>query len=351
VAIRNSFHFDESAGVQEVAVGIYTYGHFLKGRLRRVPSSRLVYIPIAKTVQAMTFRTKLSKAEAEIVASLSSVPGRIYTRTQLAEHFYRFRRKGLLAKHTKLEEFLDFLVIRRKLLSVQLESKKYGKEVTRYCVGKPSPFALAASMRKNGYLSHGTAAYLHNLIRPAPDVIYLNVEQSPKVARESELTQPAIDRAFARKQRQSNLSFENQELVITIIAGKNTGRAGVEHVTHSSVPGIPATSLERTLIDIVVRPSYAGSIHQIFDALRAARERVSVRKLLAIRDQLNHTYPYAQSLGFLMQLADYNTEDLDLLRSRITNYKFYVVHGIKNREFDQDWRIFFPSELNNMRPS
>jgi hypothetical protein len=95
VAIRNSFHSDESAGVQEVAVGIHTNGHFLKGRLRRVP----------KTVQAMTFRTKLSKAEAEIVASLSSVPGRIYTRTQLADHFSRFRRKGLLENRPSWKSF------------------------------------------------------------------------------------------------------------------------------------------------------------------------------------------------------------------------------------------------------
>jgi hypothetical protein len=106
----------------------------------------------------------------------------------------------------------------------------------------PFPFVLAASLRKNGYLTHGTAAYRLGLIRRLP-AIFLNVEQSARKPTSSgSLSQPAIDRAFAGKQRHSNLSSENGELIVTILAGKNTGRAGVEPLTSSEAHGIAVTN-------------------------------------------------------------------------------------------------------------
>ena len=66
---------------------------------------------------AMPFRTKLTKAETQLAASLRASPGRIYARAELAEHFYKARRQGVLAKHTKFDEFIEFLVMRRHLLA------------------------------------------------------------------------------------------------------------------------------------------------------------------------------------------------------------------------------------------
>lgn len=108
---------------------------------------------------------------------------------------------------------------------------------------------------------------------------------------------------------------------------------------------VHATNLERTLIDITVRPVYAGGIDQVLEAFRAARERASAEKILSILDRLNHSYPYAQAIGFLMQRAGYRTEQLDLLRPRVTEFKFYVTHGIENPVYDEDWRLFYPSGL------
>lgn len=120
--------------------------------------------------------------------------------------------------------------------------------------------------------------------------MYLNVEQSAKTVRDTSLSQLGIDRAFAGKQRQSNLSFENKELMVTILAGKNTGRAGVEPIAHSAARRVQVTNLERTLIDIAVRPAYAGGIDQVLAAYRAARERVqeAVQRLcIQVVDELD----------------------------------------------------------------
>jgi len=103
----------------------------------------------------------------------------------------------------------------------------------------PNPFHL---------LADPTAAHLHHLTERPPAAMYLNVEQCTKPARETSLSQLRINRAFAGKQRHSNLSFENKTLVVTILAGKNTGRAGVEPISHLAARGVQATNLERTLM-------------------------------------------------------------------------------------------------------
>ncbi|HUN25869.1 MAG TPA: hypothetical protein VMU67_06125 [Steroidobacteraceae bacterium] len=293
----------------------------------------------------MVFRTKLVKAEGQITSEVCVPSGRIYTRAELAKSFTKLRRSEVLAKHTQLDQFIDFLVSRRHLISITLKSEQYEKEVTRYCVGPPSPFALAASLRKNGYLSHGTAAYLHKLLPQLPDTIYLNVEQSAKPVGQGSLSQTGLDKAFAGKQRQSNLSFNNNNYTVTILAGKNSGRAGVEPMTVPKGSEVHATNLERTLIDITVRPVYAGGVPQVLESFRAARERVSAERILSILDRLNHAYPYAQAIGFLMQRAGYRTEQLELLRPRITEFKFYVAHGLKDPVYDERWRLFYPSGL------
>lgn len=130
-----------------------------------------------------------------------------------------------------------------------------------------------------------------------------------------------------------------------ILAGKNTGRLGVEPSSHPQALGTKATNLERTLIDITVRPAYAGGIQQVLHAFQAAREQVSAPALASILDQLNHSYPYAQAIGFLMSRAGYDADSLEPFRSRVSQFNFYLAHGTKNSVYDNDWKLFVPKSL------
>jgi hypothetical protein len=173
----------------------------------------------------------------------------------------------------------------------------------------------------------------------------LNVEQSPKPTHPGSLTQDAINRAFARVQRQSNYIFRRGSISVTLIAGKSTGRLGVETVKSPSGEKLDATNLERTLIDITVRPAYAGGVGEVLKAYRAARSRVSIELLLSILDELQYVYPYHQAIGFLMQAANYRPSDRAKLAARAREYDFYLAHGMKNPKYSNVWRLYYPGDM------
>src|SRR6267378_1997473 len=132
----------------------------------------------------------------------------------------------------------------------------YSFETTRYHVGLFSDYELALSLKPGAYLSHGTAAHLHNLTDREPKIIYVNKEQSPKNSK-GNLTQAAIHRAFANKQRTSAYIITRQQTSMILLSGKHSGRLGVTKTTGSQGEQLEVTDLERTLIDIAVRPTYA----------------------------------------------------------------------------------------------
>ncbi|HXQ24962.1 MAG TPA: hypothetical protein VN822_01005, partial [Candidatus Acidoferrales bacterium] len=125
----------------------------------------------------------------------------------------------------------------------------------------------------------------------------------------------------------------------------HTGRLEVELAKTPSGHDVHVTSLERTLIDITVRPVYSGGVSAVLQAFRAAKSRISVSKLVALLNKLDHTYPYHQSIGFYFKRAGYSETDQLLVRQDGIKFDFYVCHALKDPAFDPDWRVFFPKNL------
>jgi hypothetical protein len=105
---------------------------------------------------------------------------------------------------------------------------------------------------------------------------------------------------------------------------------------------VDVTGLERTLIDIVVRPAYAGGVYQVLEAYKSAKDRLSVNTLVATLKKLDYVYPYHQAIGFYMQRAGYEQSRYERLRNLGINFDFYLAHDIRDREFDSYWRLYFP---------
>jgi predicted transcriptional regulator of viral defense system len=140
----------------------------------------------------------------------------------------------------------------------------------------------------------------------------------------------------------SKYEFRLDQYRILLLSGKNTKRLGVETLKGPEGESLPVTNTERTLIDTVVRPAYAGGITQVLEAFKTARGLVSVERLLTTLEGMGFVYPYHQAIGFLMERAGYDEEDCARLRTPGTQFDFYLVHGMKKKQYDEAWRLFYP---------
>lgn len=289
--------------------------------------------------------SRLSIAKSDIFAYFENLPKKVFTQAEIAHILTEQRSFWRLALRTTALPFIEFLIDQKRLKRVVFQSDAYNQKVVRYAWGDVSIYQLALSLRKASYLSHGTAVFLHGLTDLIPKTVYLNAEQSPKPAPRGNLTQASLDLAFSRTQRQSNLSYAHDSWAVTVVSGKNTDRLGVEKLDGPSKEQLDVTNLERTLIDIVVRPAYAGGIFQVLKAYAAAKTEMSTNRLVATLKKLDYVYPYHQSIGFLMQRAGYQKSRYDMLRGLGLELDFHLTHGIKKADYDENWKLFVPPGL------
>jgi hypothetical protein len=278
-----------------------------------------------------------------LTQKLASSPKTLFSPSEIEDMFAELRAKWGLLTSLTLEKFRNIALETKALREVKLTST-YPLRTRRYNSGTFTPYELALSLRPSSYLSHGTAAFIHGLTAQKQDFIYANQEQSSKASSGS-LTQAALNRAFASKQRESSFIVTHHRTKILLLSGKDSNRLGVQKLVGAESGRIDVTNLERTLIDIAVRPAYAGGTANVLFSYSKAIPKISVELLSQMLENLDYLYPYHQAVGFYLQRAGYDVKALTTLKRSGFKYDFFLAHAMKKTRFDSEWRIHYPDDL------
>lgn len=288
----------------------------------------------------MANKSRFIVAESRIKSFFKEATRKVYNKEQLAEVLDKNRALWNLPFSMYPDKFIEKLLSSEILLKREISFNGFIGKKERYIVSDASVFQVAISMISKSYLSHFSAVYLHGLTNQIPKTIYISFEQSKKNYVDRELEQPAIDAAFAKEQRKSASTTIYDGYTFLLHNGMYSNRSGV-----FSIEDLPVTNIERTLIDIAVRPSYAGGVDSVLEIYRKAIRKISINKLIATLDKLNFIYPYHQAIGFYLERAGLEQTKLEDLRKKEMNFDFYLTYAMAEKEYNKDWKLYYPKGI------
>ncbi len=284
---------------------------------------------------------RLTLAKPRIVAHFDGLTQSAFTTTEIAHVLEENREDWRLAQRTTVVKFIEYLTKHSKLRNIEF-SCEHHPSLHRFAWGDATPLQLGLSLKTDAYLSHGTAVYLHQLNDLLPRTIYVNNEHSPGGRYDDEMEQADLDRAFSRPQRTSNYRYRFGEYTYVLVNSQKTDHLGVETIQGPDSETLPVTSLERTLIDIVVRPAYSGGIYQVAEAYASAINDLSVSRIVAMLRKLDYLYPYHQAIGYLLERAGMPAKRLSRLLELGLSYDFYLTHEMEDTDYSATWKVHYP---------
>lgn len=295
----------------------------------------------------MTSRIQIAKSD--IVKAFAAGP-RVLRTQDVAEVFNQQRDFWRLTKSTSLASFVRFMTEKTNLKSVRFGFPN--REMSGYTWGDVPLLETLLGLVEHSYYSHYTAVRIHGLTEQLPKTIYLSREKSSGSAVGREQLEPfdqkAIDSAFSRPPRASKneIELQDEQVRVVLLEGAYQGNLGVTageiHLGGERGLHLSYTGLERTLIDIAVRPFYAGGVFEVAKAFERAKDRLSVNTLAAMLQRMSFGYPYHQAIGYYLERAGYKPSLLGLFQRMPMEREFYLTHDMGKMSYSSRWRLHVP---------
>jgi hypothetical protein len=295
-------------------------------------------------------KSRIQIARPDIVRYFDDLPSKVLHHADLARILKEQRAFWRLTLSTNTTEFIRFLKDSGKLSVYAFPFPKPYKKKTVYSWGPVPFYEIVLGISSKCYFSHYSAVKIHGLTDQTPKTFYINEEQRLESWLAGKLTQATIDAAFRRPVRVTRRVAETDDYRLVFLNGKNTANLGVieeefNGAGRERIGRLRVTNVERTLIDITVRPVYSGGVSEVLKAFTLARELVSVNRIAAMLKKLEFIYPYHQAIGFYLERAGHRSSAIDLFRRFPREFDFYLEHGLKEKEYVKEWRLFIPKWL------
>jgi hypothetical protein len=296
----------------------------------------------------MPVTSRFHIAKPDIVAYFDSLPLRVMRESDIARILDQQRAFWRLTKSTTVATFISDLSRTSKLREVKMPFPQ-GSGLGWTWGEVPLLEALQVIVVHSHY-SHYTAVRIHGLTEQVPKTVYLTQERPnsrTSFTPEEPYAQELMDAAFKRPPRQSRNEVVRDGTRFVLLFGADHAELGVitQRVNWGgdSDLNLKVTTLERTLIDIAVRPFYAGGVAEVARAFERAKDsEVSVNRLAALLQKMEFGYPYHQAIGYYLERAGFRKAQLDLLRRFPRQRDFYLTHQMKETDYVKAWRLFVP---------
>lgn len=268
----------------------------------------------------------------------------------VAEIFNQKRDFWRLTRSMTLNAFVRFMTEKTDLRLVSYPFPQ--RHVSGYTWGNVPLLETLLGLVEGSYLSHYTALRIHGLTEQVPKTIYFTKEKSSGSVSSHGMhelyDQAAIDAAFGHTPRASTneLELTKEQIRVVMLEGAYQGGLGVTSGEVNWGGARPMklryTSLERTMIDVVVRPFYAGGVFEVAKAFENARTTLSVNTMLSMLKRMTFGYPYHQAIGYYLERAGYKPTTVELFRRIPMERDFYLTHNMGQTAYNDRWRLFVP---------
>ena len=298
--------------------------------------------------------TRIQIAKPDIVRLFQSMPP-VLTLDEVRNVLQENRGNWRLAQSMTQRGFINFMLEKTSLKAVRLDFPQ--RPVSGFVWGEVPLLELLLRLVQRSFYSHYTAVRIHGLTEQVPKTVYLNREKlssstiySDYSENDEVFEQAAIDAAFSRPPRASKNEVTVGEARIILLDSAYHSADGItsDNINLGGDRSLQLrfTDLERTLIDITVRPFYAGGIAEVAKAFENAKAKgLSVNAMAAMLKRMSFGYPYHQAIGFYLERAGYKPSLLDLFRRMPMERDFYLSHQMGATRYVKDWRLHVPESF------
>lgn len=296
----------------------------------------------------MARKSRLQISKADIIKTFSSV-NPVLKQQEISEIFHENKEFWRLAQSTSLTSFIQFMLEQTNLTEVKFDFPN--RIISGYTWGSAPLMEVLLHLVDNSYYSHYTAIRVHGLTEQVPKTTYLSREKSHPNSGGAPLQtyeQSAIDSAFEKSPRisKNEISIEDENIRLLMLESAHHSNLGIIDGEINFGGGRPLkiryTNLERTMIDIVVRPFYAGGVFEVAKAFENAKGHLSVNTMASMLKKMAFGYPYHQAIGFYLEKAGYKQSVVDIFMKIPMTRDFYLSHNMGNSVYNEKWRIFTP---------